>query len=115
MEKPEQDVTTITTTSVEARTPWGGLRVVGMGASDIIVALLVLCGFGLLWYQSEANVVKFMTQHQTTQALIRELVKEVADGQKKAERASVVLTYVLTRDEKERKELRLEKPEELKR
>ena len=70
---------------------------------------------------TNTNTKMFLDQHAITQGLQREMIKSQAEiiklvalGQERAERAAVIQTYVIAQDEKGKKALNLLMPDELK-
>lgn len=117
---------TETMTRVEVHAPggfWG--RLTGrFRASDLFLIIVIgLIGLALfvqakdIALQQEkataANTEIFLAQHRVTQSLLRDIVVLLNTGQAKNERAQVILTYVISRSEKERAALNLQMPEEL--
>lgn len=109
------------TTTVEVHGP-GGLwaKLGGADIKSLFVVIIILMAAATLWLQSDANSKQiaentkmFLNQHAITQGLQKDIIKSMADGQDRSERAQVVLTYVLTLNEAERKSLRLAMPDEL--
>lgn len=117
--------------SAEVRTPGGWkARLDGLDMQTILILVIMgLIGFGIWQHQiqefrsaaarEENNKASFMEQHKVTQNLLRMMtenqgviIKGIAEGQARNERAAYMMTYVLTLNERERKELKLAMPNE---
>lgn len=96
----------------------------------MLVIIMLMCTAALWWQTTEMNRERregddasraaFVAQHTVTQNLQKDIIKNqseiiklLSEGQAKTERASMVLTYVLTLDDAERKRLNLRMPDEL--
>lgn len=115
--------------TVEAHGP-GGLwgRVSGADVKGLLMVIIILLGFAAIGWQSYQQDVRtaentrmFLNQHATTQSLQKDIiagqnniVRILSTSQDDVKRALFVQTYVLSLDERERKMLRLQMPDELK-
>lgn len=122
MSEAVQDSTTTNTEIVTIEGSAGIFRgkVTGTHIENLLMIIIFLMGIGTLYWQARENQGFFLKQHEVTQNLQanviknqQDIIKLLATGQERAERAAVVQTYVLAQDEKGRKSLNLLMPDEL--
>ena len=86
---------------VEVKTSFGSIKAAG---NMVIVIIVVVCASGALGYMIRDHDMRTAERSQDTRKQVTELKEAMAEQ-----------TYVLTLDERQRKELRLDMPDSLRR
>lgn len=129
----ENTITKTETVTVEAHGPggfWG--KISGSHIEDLLFIIIVLICFAFIYNTidnnkkdvlvlTNTNTAMFLKQHEITQGLQKEIIKNQHDiiklmavGQERLERAAIIQTYVNSLDERGKKSLNLLMPDELK-
>ena len=113
---------TTSTFSVEAHGPggfWGSIR--GIGSKEILFVIIIALMIFVLWYQADRIAETVAKRDLVTQELLVQITKAQAANmavnvgkQDDNTKALKIMTYVLSLDQAERKQLKLTMPEELK-